>query len=220
MKADRTRILEMVAAGELSPADADRLLAAAARPRPPLARWLFQPMEILPTGRALAIGAAAALAGALVSVLLGVRFDGALDAHGPAPDPVPPVDAIVDLVLVWPVTALICWGVARLFTRQGRLVDFLAAVGVARAGWLILGLLIGTVGRAVDDGALLSVGPAELIFALALVLPVSAWAIALLVTGFRTASGLRGVRLAVGAVIALVLAEAITKLALWSWTAT
>src|SRR5690606_17695846 len=55
-KADRTRILEMVAAGELSPADADRLLAAAARPRPPLARWLFQPMEILPTGRALAIG--------------------------------------------------------------------------------------------------------------------------------------------------------------------
>jgi hypothetical protein len=216
MNAERMRILEMVAEGKISPSDAEQLLAAVKAKRTSPAKWLFQPLEVIDPAQASIVGGLAAIAGAIASATLGFRFDGAIDLHDARGASVSLADALIDLLLVWPVTALVFWGVARLLARQGRFVDFLAAVGLARVVYLVAGVLLGTVGRAVDDGALLTVSAAEMIVLVGLVVPLSIWSIALLVTGFRTASGLRGGRLAFGAVAAIVGAEVSTKLVLWA----
>ncbi len=211
MSGEHQRILEMLAAGKLAPAEAERLLAALRRPRPRLDRWLFQPLELLPTHIALLVGVAAAAAGLLLS-LLRIRFDGALDLHL-VDAQVPWSVALVDHFLAWPATALVLWGAARLVARQGRFVDFLAAVGVARVPLVLAAALVGGVGARfdqVDEGA---VPPAVVVVAL-LTLPFVAWFVALLVTGMRTAAGLRGARLAAAAVGGVVAAEILTKLAL------
>jgi len=212
MNAERQRILEMVASGSITPEEAEQLLEAVRTPKQPIAKWLFQPLELLTTQKALLVAAAAASA----SVALGffqIRYDGALDMHV-AREPVAAGQSLIDLLLAWPFTALVFFAVARLVGRQGRYVDFLAAVGLARIPLVLAGLIGAATAEATLAAVEGRVSPAMLVSAM-LMLPLVAWTIALLVTGMRTAAGLRGGRLALASVVAIVLAETLTKLALW-----
>lgn len=213
---ERLRILEMVQAGTIRPEEADELLAALRHRRAPLSQWLFRPMELLQTGPALAIGAAVCALGLLLA-RLGARFDGALDLHT-APPPVPWGTAITDQLLAWPLTALIFWAIARPVAGQGRLVDFLASVGIARLPLLPAAAIL-VANREASAEAVAKVleggmpSAAFLISTLATI-PFNVWFFVLLVTGLRTASGLRGGKLAAVAVGAILAAEVLTKLAL------
>ncbi len=219
---ERERILQAVAQGELSPEEGDRLLTALSRPRISLWRRLLFPTEHLSTATALGLGAGAAAVGLLLG-LFHVRFDGALDTHHTS-RPVPFGVGLVDLAVSWPLPALLFWGAARLFARKGRLVDHLAAVGVARIPAVLSGVVIAVLGPLMPPPP--TVVPGE-----AITLELGAWVmpalliaagtlpflvlfITLLVTTFRTASGLRGARLALAFIPTLLLAEVLSKVAL------
>lgn len=212
MSTARDRILEMLSAGTITARDAEELLRALGGRKTPFSDWLFHPMTKLETSQALALAAATALLQLLVSSLLQIRFDGALDLHQ-AGETVPWSTALLDLALGWPVTALILFAVARPIAGQGRLVDFFSAVGVARLPNVAGGVLL-WVSREFLFGpppVPLSVGSIALSLS---VLLLGVWFAALLVSGLRAAAGLRGGKLALASIVGLVAAEALTKMAL------
>jgi len=169
--ADTRRILGLLAAGRLSPEEANRLLASREQPRrPPWWQMLADPFGHLPLGVTLAVGALTVLASLAVATGLGLRFDGALDVHV-ASGPVGWSLALRDQgVALLTLTGLL-WLAARIAGKPGRPIDLLAAVG-AFFVWLTL--------------------------------------------GFRTATGLRGGRLAAALLGALLAAEVLSKLVLWA----
>lgn len=216
MTAEREKILELVAEGKLSPADADRLLRQAEKePGRTLVTWLLDPIDRLGTKRALLVGLVAVLIGMAFSPF-GVRFDGALDSHtGTAPTP--PLFALADATVAWPLTALVFWLVSLLVARQGRFVDHLAVVGLSRVPTIFTGTLL-AISTAwplpeLVPGKAPEVNPIWLAVIL-LTTPFVIWQVVLLYRGFRTASGLRGIRCAFAAVAAILAAEVLSKLAL------
>lgn len=220
MRAERERILEMVASGQLTPVEADRLLRQAeGGPGRTLLGWLFDPIDRLGTRRSSWVGLVAMLLGVGLS-RFGVRFDGTLDSHmNPAPTPISA--AIADALVAWPLTALVFWLVSLAFAKRGRFVDHMAIVGLSRVPVLATGLLLAVMS---------TFWPMELpepgnmpdIHAMALVLlfasiPFVVWQVVLLYRGFRTASGLRGPRCIVAGIAAILAAEVLSKVALWGF---
>lgn len=213
MNAARNRILEMLSAGKISPDEAEQLLAAVRGPNESFWSWIFRPMDRLQTPVATSIAVAGATMQLAIALLLHVRFYGALDSQ-PARGSVGWTAALVDLAVAWPITALIFFAAARLFARQGRFVDLLAMVGVARLPLLAAGAIAGANRELLFSVAELAAKgqtPAVVIVIGLGAAVLSAWFITLLVTGLRTASGLRGGRLALAFLAALVVAEAISK---------
>lgn len=210
MSGSQKRVLEMLSEGRITAEEAEELLGAMA-PRQRATDWLFRPMERLRPGQAL-------LAAAVVAILqlgvsrLGVRFDGALDMHTGLP-PVGWGTALLELALSWPLTAFLLFLVAWPIARGGRFVDLLAAVGVARLPNVVSGALAGAFGGELRGMAEGEVSAAALLLSLAVLL-FACWFVALLVTGIRTAMGLRGGKLALASVLGIVVAETLTKLAL------
>ncbi|PTL79542.1 YIP1 family protein [Vitiosangium sp. GDMCC 1.1324] len=210
MSSPREQILEMVASGKLTAAEGDQLLASIGQPRPSVWRWMFDPLSCLRTRMALAVSAAFA-AVSLGLTRLGLRFDGALDVHANAGVLSWPV-ALAEVALVWPVTAAVFWAVARLLGRRtARWVDVLGAVGLARVPLVLSGVVVAVLAPAES--------PRELspqVIALAILsLPLIGWSIAALVLGFRTATGLKGARWVSGFLVALIVAEVLSKVVLY-----
>lgn len=210
MTMGRQRILEMLAEKKITVEEAEELLAAI-RPRRPVQGWLLRPLERFDTRTALVVSAVTAVLQLLVS-RLNVRFDGALDAHL-SPVEVSWPTALLDLALAWPLVALVFWAAALLVARQGRFVDFLAGVGVARIPLVATGAIAGALRSALLPVQAGQLNPAIVIFGLVSVVLV-VWFVALLVSGLRTASGLGGVKLGLTTFGAIILAEAGTKLLL------
>ena len=208
MSSAKEKVLEMVASGKISPSQGDELLAAMAPAGPSIWQILFHPAARLGLGPSLAIGAIASL-GALVLTRFGVSFDGALDAHS-ASVSVPM--ALVQVALYWPLVALVFWLAAKLAGKSTRLVDHLAAVGIARLPYTLLGLTVLPL-RSLDPSRPLAFSPLQAV-AIFTGLPLLVWSVALLCTGFRAVSGLRGGRLALTLVIAVLVAEVISKVLL------
>ncbi len=213
MSTEQKRILEMVAEGKITPAEADQLLGAVRRPRPALWEWMFTPFELLTTRNALLVSGAVALLQLVIS-RFGVRFDGALDSHVGS-QAVPWWVALIDLGVAWPLTALLFWGVFRIVARQGRFVDALAAVGIARLPLLASGALSAAFKHLFLGATAGQISPGLVILSL-LLIPFVVWLFVLLVTGMRSISGLRGVKLAFTFFGAVVLAEVVTKLVLFA----
>jgi len=196
------RVRELARKSAIGGEDAARLLAAMrGSPTParynPFARWS---------------GEVTATAGVLVAVLTGalsllsIRTDGALDMHR-ASGPVSVLTAAVDQLLAYPVTGLVFWAVALGFARRTRLVDVLGVAGVARVPSVLFGLPIVLLfpdklaGASMLIGALLGLTGVGL-------------HVFLIVLGFHAVTGLRGGRLALASIVAIVGAEVTTKLLL------
>lgn len=215
MSAGRERILESVARGEISPEDGNALLKALDRPRPPVWKRFFVPLALLSTRTALLVSVVVAVV-SLVLSRLQVHFDGALDTHF-GDSPIALHVAVLELLVWWPLTALVFWGASYLLAKQGRFVDFLNAVGLARiplvAAAVVLVFLADVMPRSPEE----ALEPGRLayfvVYGLVVAVPLLAWSIAL-VTGFREASGLRGIRLALSFVGALLVAEVLSKVVL------
>lgn len=217
----RRRVLRMVADGQVTAREGDKLLAALPEERSVGWAWLLNPFEHLRTSTALA----AAGVGAVVALMLGqvgVRFDGVLDMHLVAA-PVPWLQALVDLAVSWPLLAMFMWIAARAVGAGGRLVDFVATVGVCR---LPLVASAGLTRLAVSDPAALNqqVLEGRLAPALLVIVPLTlvalGWLVFWLFVGFRTVSNASGARCALSFTGALVLGEAASKALLWTLFAT
>lgn len=213
MNVARNRILEMLSDGKISPDEAEQLLAAVRGPSESFWSWIFRPMDRLQTPVATSIAIFAGAMQLVIALVFHMRFYGALDSQ-PARDSVGWAAALIDLAVAWPITALIFFATTRLFAKQGRFVDLLAMVGVARLPLLAAGAMVGAnrelLFRSVEGSARGEVPAGVIIIALGATV-LAAWFITLLVTGLRTASGLRGGRLALAFLAALVAGEAISK---------
>lgn len=209
------RIAQLMESGRVSPSEARELLRAVERPRRSRSsRWL-DPFESMDTGVGLGIAAGVAVA-QLVLSRFSVRFDGALDLHL-ASQPPGLVVALSDGLVSWPLFAAVLWASGRLVAGEGRFVDFLWAVGVARAPLLVGAVLNRSL---VDDPEALirSVleGPPDsaAIWVAFGTLPVLGWVLFWLYLAFRTASGARGVRGGLAFVVGVSVAEIGSKIVL------
>ena len=200
------RVRAMAEEGRIDTADAERLLTALeAKPRPSPFRVLFDPFERLGVARGVAIGLASALI-AIGVTRLGARFDGFLDAHTSASVP-SLVTAALEQLVAWPGGALVLWLSSLVFDRRTRFVDFLAALGVARAP---LVAFLAVVAALSPDGDRRVIDVVLIAFAF----PCVGWILALIYFGFKHASGLRKAGL-VGALVAgVACAEVVSKLVL------
>jgi hypothetical protein len=206
------RVREMVKEGRVAPDEGERLLAALGQPpRPPAITFFYAPFARLATRQAIAIGLGIA-AGEVGLSRIGAWYDAFLDCHI-STGPLPSVAlALVDQVLVWPVAATVFWLVACVFERRARLVDFVAMLGVARAPYVVLLVPIAYLSRSVGaPGSTAAIAAEAGLVAVAVAF--IAWLAALLYTGFKHASGLRGPRAGVALLISIALAELVTKLA-------
>ncbi|MFC1611065.1 DUF3887 domain-containing protein [Myxococcota bacterium] len=217
MSSEKEKILEMVAAKKISPEEGEQLMASIkARPASRL-RVLLNPFERLSGRMAMLVAIGVAAAGVLLATVGGVRFDGAFDVHGSGQS-VPILLALLDQLVAWPLLALCLFGASLVAVRQGRFVDFLAAVGVGRAVLVALGLV--TVVLVPDPAALMdrvltnSLDPVLILVGMAAI-PFVVWFFVWLVMGFSTASGMRGGRLVVSFIVAVVAAEVISKTVLY-----
>ncbi len=169
------------------------------------------------------VGMAVAIAAAGTSQL-GVRYDGAFDLHAGF-EPIAPVVTAFDQAIAFPLAALAFWALAKPFARRTRFADHLGTIGCARIPTVLAAVPIGLLSPSM---ALSSSAPVaetaanqaatfggSLMLAAVLGLAAVAAQLWLLVLGFRAATGLRGGALAGALVLAMVGAEAASKLALW-----
>jgi hypothetical protein len=214
MNSAEQQVLDMVAAGKITAAEGDELLRAV-RKRPSKWQLLFNPFERIGTTSGVAVTGLLAVAGIAVS-LLGVRFDGALDLHRVGHRPSLLI-AVFDSLNATLVTAMVFWLTSRVVARQGRFLDFLVTVGIARAPYLATAVVLALISP--DPETMLSrarTNPLDPVLLLTALISLTglAWFVTLLFTGFRTASGLRGARLAGGFAAALLVSEVATKVLL------
>jgi hypothetical protein len=212
MSAARIRILEMLSSGQITTDEAEALLLALRRPRTSLWQWIVHPLEKLQARQALLAAGVFALLQLAISLFLYVRFDGALDVH-PTLAPISWVAALLDLGVALPMPAVVFLVAARLVGKQGRWIDCLSAVGIARLPLLLAGAMAGGLRETlhgVQEG-----GAGLLVIAFSVLsLVLLAWFLTLLVTGLRAVSDLRGGKLALTSVGAVLVAEVASKAAL------
>jgi hypothetical protein len=213
MTSPETKVEALVASGRISGTDADKLRRALHRsPTPHWSRLLWAPFDRLALPAALAIGAASLAVQALLS-RFGVRFDGAFDVHVGAAAPGWGTVAL-ELVVAWPLTALVVWLACLAFSRKTRLVDAAVAVAVARAPLTLCGALAAVLPlRPPVDGAPEQLAPLQLVLAL-LLMPLVIWFLVIVFQGIKTATGLAGGRLWATWGLGLTAAEVVSKVLL------
>ncbi|WP_437898560.1 YIP1 family protein [Sorangium sp. So ce124] len=205
------RVRALVRDNVINPAEGERLLATMS-PRPPQRGWrlALNPFERFGGGAAAAAGlAVAALNVALTR--LGVRFDGFLDLHA-APAVISYRTALLEQVVAWPLPALLFWTYARLLRRRVRLIDFLGVIGLSRAPIALAAVALGLLAPRLPAGVPAFTPELAVIAIVGTVCLV--WSLALLVRGFRNASGLRGAPLIAGLIGLVLLSEILSKVAL------
>lgn len=213
MSTSKDQVLELISSGKISVAEGEQLLSAMKTPRRSWWQLLVNPFEKLNVGPALVFGAI----GAVLAMMLSrwnVRFDGAVDVHL-SQQVVSWTQSFVDQLVSWPLAATSLWAIGFLFARQGRLVDFLGYVGTARLPLLLVGLLSGAMRHQVPANIdARSPLPVTLLVVAFATLPAVIWSVTMLFQGYKTASGLRGVKCGVSFTAAILITELLSKLAL------
>jgi hypothetical protein len=210
MTTARDRIQSLVQRGTVPPDEAEALLAAVgARGRPRWASVLLDPLECFGAVQLTLVGLGVALLGIALE-RFGMAFDGFLDMHR-TDAPWSLKQSLARALVAWPFGSLVLWLGSLVAGRQGRVVDFLGLVGVARLPIVLFAIPIAviTAVRGIP-GAPGSPGsaPAPVIFAIVVfALAGVGWNIVLSYRGFVTASGLRGGKRIVAYVAAVLIAE-------------
>ncbi len=234
-KNPRQKVLDMIAAGQITPEEGEKLLASMdTEKKASVWTWLFNPLEALGTGGAVAVALVISGASALLGKLADVRFDGVFDIHVPLEIPLGELAgqfgqetigaasevtwlvAVADQLVSWPLFAVVAWLLSLAFVRQGRLVDFIAATGVARVPLFfaavvtrsLFPVLVGEA-RSLADAAL------ELAVIGLATIPLVIWFAVAAYRGFKTASGAAGWKVIVSFIIAAIASETIGKILLY-----
>jgi hypothetical protein len=209
------RVHDLVQRGALPPEQGEALLSALKAEPPRWSRVLFNPLHRFGGERLVAVGLAAVLLGALLR-RFGVVFDGFLDTHYAATQPRWAL-ALAEAVVAWPFGALVLWVASLVAARQGRFIDFLGLVGVARVPVVLLGVVMAVVAP-LSPPAFTPDHPPVLTGRLIAIAVVGAmtltWQLVLLYRGFGTGSGLRGARRVVAFVAGVLVAELVSKFGL------
>lgn len=210
------RIHDMIDSGKITAEEGARLLDALRRPW--TWRVLYAPLDVLSTRTALLVGLLITVLGVGVG-LAGIRFDGALDTH--IAGHVTARVALADAVIALGSMTLVMWVAGLVVARKGRAIDHLAAVALARAPNVLCGALLLLVGHAFSAQLAAMMhnpfDPKAAVFGLMIAvvtLPFIVWFFVLLYQGYKTASGLKGAALVVSFIVAVIVAEVLSKIVL------
>lgn len=178
-----------------------------------LSTWLFNPFLFVGGERILLIGLIIAAVHVPIGYFLNVRFDGAIDMHL-VPTDVRLLTPVIDILIAWLSMAGCMFAAAKLFQSPMRLIDIAGAVLVARIPLLLsIGpvLLLGPDIHSVEQ--VLNLQGSEL-YQLAALSVVSMlfliWYFVLLFNAFKINSNLKGVRLWIGFIGSVIIAEIIS----------
>lgn len=206
------KIAELVRAGQLSASEGRRLKSALPGQNKPAPLWrlFIDPWDRLSERAQLALALVTALASVALSILGDARFDGTLDLHLSVRT-VAWKSALLDQGAAWLLTAAIFWLVAKLAKARARIIDLVLAIGAARLPLVLSGIVLIALPLPRDPAAMLATSPALLVALAFSLLPLIAWLVVLLYTGWRHATGLRAPRVGISFVIALMVSEVISK---------
>jgi len=206
------RVLGMVRSGAITETEGQQLINALPS-RAERWRIFFNPFDQLSTSM-MWVAAMSVTIGGLAVSQMGIRFDGSLDLHqhfGAAPWRIALLDAVSALV----VTSLVFWITSLLVAKQGRLIDFVLSVAVARFPNVAVGALLPWILPPPDvmlaRATAGTIDSEVVIVSLAVLMPGFIWFVILLCTAFKTSSGLKGLRLGIAFAIALVVSEILSK---------
>ncbi|MCP4675732.1 MAG: hypothetical protein GY854_09545 [Deltaproteobacteria bacterium] len=219
------RVLSMIEDGKISPNEGKALLEAMKNNRGFSLMFLFDPFSGIPSAHAIVIALIAAVGSVVVSVFMNVRFDGFLDIH--AAHSVSVSTAVVDVAVDWLLSAIVLWLCVLPFKGRGRVIDFIASLGVARVVLVFCAAAIAFLSPApevlhemaqksvstpsVDTSQVMSLIPIAVVSILFV-----AWFITLLVFAIKHASGLSGGKAAGAIVVGILVAETVSKIVLWA----
>ena len=175
---------------------------------------LINPFTYIAGWQAFGIGIVFVALMGVVGSLSGVYFDGALDAHlsGRGNFYHSFLFLSIDIVCV----TLFMWIAALLFSKNVRLIDMLGTMTLSKAPMLIVACM----GFLVSEKVVFSLSenplavltmPSFLIFIM-LFIPFIAWNIALMYNAFKVSSGIKGNRIIAIFIVALLLAEIVSKI--------
>jgi hypothetical protein len=182
---------------------------------------LFNPFEKYTEARLIVLGVSSAIAGSLLAAVFNARFDGVLDLHFvPAVRVYQPfLDNLVNIVSA----SLLLFLAAFAQNRKTRMVDILATVVIARMPLYILTVFnAGNILSDTSEKLLQQIGkdplqlPEEVnlglitVFGLVSLLFI-VWQFALLFNGYRVAGNTRGPMSVVLFILAVLLAEVLSK---------
>lgn len=199
----------------------------AAAPR--LKDWLFNPFTYIAGGQSLLIGLIAILAAGLLGSVSSTHFDGVLDTHTglAAPRGIFLLEGLID----WLALAAVLLILGKLASRSSfRVIDLFGTQALARWPTIFIGLvtllpgyrrftvfLMQDLPRLMRPGSGMEFPAAEAaVFALVMlvVLVCAVWMVALMYRSFSVCCNLRGAKAAGVFILALIVAEAVSKLAL------
>lgn len=207
MTSPREKVLSLVASGRITSEEGDQLLTALRGKRSRIDTWFVDPFELIPVHWAWVLAIAVSVSSVTLAPFK-IRFSGALDLRR-VDDAVSWTVAVGDQLVAWPLTGLCFWFAARLTERRASLTEMLALVGAARLPLLLAACLL----VVIRDAA--NIGPSStLSILLVTLMPLVAFMFLTLLSAFRTCTGASGRRLAITFFVALVSAEAASKVVL------
>ena len=180
--------------------------------------WLFNPFHYVAGGAALLLGLALVVAAGLVGAMGHTHFDGVLDFHSgrPAPLWIFVAEGLVDWLAM---TAFLLVAAFLLARTRFRAVDVMGTQALARAPTLVTAAVTllpwyrRTIGDAVTGGI---ASPADLsvgfYIALLVGLLMIVWMVQLMYRGFAVSCNVSGGRAVASFIVALILAEAVSKI--------
>jgi hypothetical protein len=187
---------------------------------------IFNPFEKFRENQLLTVGAVGTVIGSLLGFLFNGRFDGILDLHFVAEVEwyVPFVDNIINIL----VASLVFFLLGYLLNKKTRFVDCLAFSLIARVPLYLLTLFnAGGTMFSVGDKVAKNIGtnPLEIlekseiiimsVFGIMSIL-IMVWHIALLYNGFRVSTNGKGVKAVLLFIVAIIVAEIVSKVIITS----
>lgn len=186
---------------------------------------LFKPFERYSGFPLLLTGLLTTAVGILFSYLFNTRFDGALDVHLVSKTTL--FTSISDAVVVIVVVAILLYLATLLVNTKTRFIDILGTVLIARIPMYVLPLfhtgkwidgLQTALATALKTGDLDGLSPLSIFMLIAFALfsmAFAVWSVALLYNGYKVASNAKGSKPILLFILALVLAEIITKVIIY-----
>ena len=178
-----------------------------------IATWLFNPFYYWGGSKLLWIGAGVILLHFPLAYLFDVRFAGAIDMHVTGVQPAL-FTIFSDVSVAWISMSLFLYASAKMFRSPIRLIDIFGAVGLARFPLLIaIFPAIVFAPDTTDIEELMSIQGAELAWLIAgafVILLFLIWFFILLFNAYKINSNLKGWKLGVGFVSAVIVAEAVS----------
>lgn len=193
-----------------------------------LSQWLFNPFRFLAGYKALLLGVAMLLISAFVGFGGNTHFDGVLDVHI-APIEMPLWFFFAEVLIDWICMVIPLLLLGLIFSRSSfRAIDLLGTQALARWPYLISALVMlprslqrlteyamAKAAQITPAPAISSMDVAVSVFAMIVVITMVIWMVALMYKAYSVSCNIKGARAIATFIAGLVIAEVLSKLAIW-----